>query len=166
MSKIGLGFILSRQRTWLSEVYFLDKNPVEMFCVRTKTWLSEKFGEQIDWVQPWFSGHRGLFSGQKPGRDVLWTIGWGTARFIFLDKRLSSWTGYSLGFQCTEVYFLVKNLVEMFYEQLGGVQPWCRFIFPDKDLVEVFYEQLDWVQPWFPGHRGLFSGQKPGTTLV
>jgi hypothetical protein len=35
--------------------------------------------------------------------------------------------GYSLGFQGTEVYFPVKNPVEMFYEQLGGVQPGLSF---------------------------------------
>ena len=72
MSKIGLGVYFVQT---LPEVYFLDKNPVEMFCernwVRTKTWLSEKFGEQIGWAQPWISGHRGLFSGQKPGTTLV-----------------------------------------------------------------------------------------------
>ena len=69
--------------------------------------------------------------------------------------------GYSLGFQGTEVYFPVKNPVEMFYEQLGGVQPnfsgqrlgrgvpW----FLVKNPVEMFYDQLGGVQPNFSGQR-------------
>ena len=69
------------------------------WVVYSQVYLSGQKTEQLDWVQPWFPVHRGLFSGQKPGRDVLWTIGWGTAlmQVYFSGQRLGRGVLWAVG---------------------------------------------------------------------